>query len=385
MPTPSRFPIPSFAGWCRRIPSFAGRCPRIALSFALAAAACGIETDLIGEPPAPPNSQPPAVVNPIQLDRVVQATEPVVDILFVVDNSSSMGDEQQNLNANFPAFIPYFVGSGLDYHIGMTSTEVQRPDHTGKLRTGFGYRFIDDQTVDAEAVFEAMTNSLGVIGGSIESGRAAAYHALELKRDTPFNEGFYRDEAELHIIFVTDADDYSGAQPVTRNEFLQWAASLKSRPSLVTMHSIVGLQNDGFCPSGYRPGISYLQYADVTGGITYSICETDWGPLLTSLGLQTAGLKREFFLTRMPVVAPELLIQVQVREPGVDGGDPVTRSFELCFAGEEVEDPECEAVYNSGRNSVTFLDYLPSPLAEVLLTYHLAEEFSAGVVDEDVF
>lgn len=350
-------------------------------------AGCGIETDLIGEPPVPPNSEPPQIVNPIQEDRLVQATEPVVDVLFVIDNSSSMGDEQNILNANFPAFIPYFVGSGLDYHIGMVSTDVDLPNHSGKLRTGLGYRFIDDQTEDPEAVFEAMTASLGVIAGSVESGRAAAYHALELKRDTPTNEGFYRENAELHMIFVSDDEDQSGQNPVTRSEFLQWAANLKSRPSLVTMHAIVGLQNDSACQAtgGAIPGLSYLRYAEASNGITYSICQPDWDPVLTGLALQTTGLKREFFLTQLPVTSPELLLRLQVRELPVDGAPPVTRDFDVCLAGEELEDPECQVVYQASRNSVTFLEYLPVPLSEVLVTYHLAEEFSAGVVDEEVF
>src|SRR5262245_13379481 len=52
-----------------------------------------------------------------------------IDILFVIDNSGSMGDEQVNLASNFPMFgqlIDTYVNSSgktLDYHVGVTTTD----------------------------------------------------------------------------------------------------------------------------------------------------------------------------------------------------------------------------------------------------------------------
>ncbi|MEZ4317725.1 MAG: hypothetical protein R3F61_09475 [Myxococcota bacterium] len=343
---------------------------------------CHIENDLTAEPADPTVSVPPEPENPIQIDRIVQATEPVVDVLFVVDNSSSMGDEQNALQTNFPPFIEYFVNSGLDYHIGMVSTDVQREDHTGKLRMFQDYRFIDNDTPDPVGIFQGMVGTLGVLSGSVESGRAAAYYALELRVDTPRNEGFLRDEAELHLIFISDADDQSGNNPVSRPEFMQWAANLKSRPSLVTMHAIVGLSPDPACGgSGFRPGFAYINYANVTGGVLYSICEDDWGPALNALGLQTSGLKKEFFLSRIPVTAPELLLEITVTYVNEDGQE-ITRGFEVCTPATETE--TCEVLYQAGRNSISFLDYTPDPYAEVVVEYFIAENFAAGAVTEDV-
>src|SRR5215211_6641760 len=50
-----------------------------------------------------------------------------VDILFVVDNSSSMREEQGNLSRNFPRFIEALsqIEGGLpDVHIGVVSTDL---------------------------------------------------------------------------------------------------------------------------------------------------------------------------------------------------------------------------------------------------------------------
>src|SRR5690349_494813 len=54
-----------------------------------------------------------------------QVFDPKVDILFVVDNSGSMGTHQQNLSANVSKFTQAFIkGSILDYNIGIVTTDM---------------------------------------------------------------------------------------------------------------------------------------------------------------------------------------------------------------------------------------------------------------------
>ena len=62
-------------------------------------------------PPAGvPNDRPlPIETN---TDKLVQVQVPEVDILWVVDNSCSMSEEQSALQANFPIFMDFFLGSG---------------------------------------------------------------------------------------------------------------------------------------------------------------------------------------------------------------------------------------------------------------------------------
>ncbi len=67
-------------------------------------------------------------------DEFVQNTAAMVDILWVVDNSSSMGEEQNGLAQSFNAFINNLVLSGVDYHVGVVATD--SPD--GTLHQGAG-------------------------------------------------------------------------------------------------------------------------------------------------------------------------------------------------------------------------------------------------------
>jgi hypothetical protein len=50
-----------------------------------------------------------------------------VDILFVIDNSGSMAEEQARLARNFPAFVARLEDMGADYRIGITTTDVKHP------------------------------------------------------------------------------------------------------------------------------------------------------------------------------------------------------------------------------------------------------------------
>jgi hypothetical protein len=56
-----------------------------------------------------------------------RATNTDVDFLFVIDNSGSMGPAQANLATSFPAFIEALEASGVNYRIGITTTDNGNP------------------------------------------------------------------------------------------------------------------------------------------------------------------------------------------------------------------------------------------------------------------
>ncbi|MCB9670609.1 MAG: VWA domain-containing protein [Alphaproteobacteria bacterium] len=322
----------------------------------------------VDPPPVVPN--PPAAINPVQIDRIVQVAQPQVDILFIVDDSCSMYEEQTALAQNFPQFMSYFLGSGLDYHIGVTTTDTENPTIAGKLRRAQNQNYIDENTPNPSGVFSGMANA-GTGGSVEETGRAAAYQVLQTKRDLPRNEGFYRDEASLHMVFISDEEDQSVSPSL--QEWNQWMRNLKWADDMVTSHAITGIPGQE-CSAIFEPGQLYINYANRTNGVIFNLCSTNWGPLLEELGLQTSGLKREYFLSKIPVTDPwSLQVKVVV---DIDGNQ-VTRRFTSCLAGEEVEDPECDVTYNPGRNSIVFLEYVPDPFSEIYAEYNIRELYQA--------
>jgi hypothetical protein len=157
-----------------------------------------------------------------------------VDILFVIDNSPSMQEEQDNLARNFPAFIDELrKGQGLpDVHIGVVTSDLGagsldasscHPGGQGGRFQGWdqgcglepGQRFIAategeltrNYQGDLASVFACMAR-VGDSGCGYEHQLAATAKALSAQR-TPENAGFLRDDALLQIVLITDEDDCS--------------------------------------------------------------------------------------------------------------------------------------------------------------------------------
>jgi hypothetical protein len=171
------------------------------------------------------------------------------DILFVIDDSVSMGDEQALLRAGLYAFIETLDASPIanDFQVGVTNTSVRgftdgSTSYTGGpsasvpypqgalvaiLKDGSGNpvpgafdydfaggAFVGPRILDGGAatmVGDFQANVLvGVDGSSREQPFAAARLALEQSAPGGVNEGFLRPGARLAIVFLSDEDDCSG-------------------------------------------------------------------------------------------------------------------------------------------------------------------------------
>lgn len=331
----------------------------LVLGLALGAG-CTIDNGLKGSSEATGAYNPPDLSVPKQVDEITQVTVPAVDVLFIVDNSGSMAEEQRALRDNFSLFMQYFTGSGLDYHVGVVSTDCDSPRNKGVLvedSTG-GSAFIDDSFTGEEATasFQQRAN-LGTNGSSDERGKDAAWAALVTNASSS-SAGFMREEADLSVIVISDERDWS--RDVTVNEFSSWMTSLK--PDGATyFSSVVGLGNG--CVTAER-GTGYLEVTDNVGGIEWDICSTDYASLLDQLGLQAAGLKNEFYLSLVPV---EDSIQVSVTDPE-----------------DNVTDYEAGAdwTYSASRNSISFLEVFPDPLSVVNITYDVLSTSGDPTVEQ---
>jgi hypothetical protein len=262
-----------------------------------------------------------------------------------------MEEEQTALANNFGFFINYFLGSGLDYHVGVVSTAWDDAVERGRLREARGYKWIDADTANPADVFRSMAQ-MGVTGPSDEKGRAQVFGAIELLGERN-NAGFYREDAALAVVVISDENDASGRTPIDLNGFIGWLDQLKDDSEKTSFSSIVGPQ--GGCATAVE-GTDYLKVTRAVGGIEFSICERDWSSVLEDLGIQAAGLKREFFLSAVPVDDTlEVWVEVEGERRDFDEG--------------------ADYVYSRARNSVRFVTYVPDPLSEVFVQYKpLAED-----------
>lgn len=322
---------------------------------------------------------PPDLSAPVVMDRVVQSPEQTIDILFVMDTSCSMSEEQEALDANMPSFMQFFLDSGLDYHLGVVSTNMDpRYSDAGLLTVSEdGTRFITPETRDPFATFTQLA-VLGTDSHSDEQGRRAAWSAIELFGATE-NAPFYRDDATLSVVVISDEDDQSGTAPVDLPEFIGWLDGLKSGGPAQTSFSAIVADTDRCATSSFNVGDDYIEAVHATGGVLWSICTDRWDLALEQLGMEAAGIRSEFFLSQVPVPGT---LHVEVREPSGE-------LFEVALVEAPTPPqawvdgvPPWEAAYDRARNAVQFYEQLPSPQAEFLATYESLANNPVGTGDD---
>lgn len=329
------------------------------LPFVLLLAACS-DYDLNGPDMHDGKYNPPDLGAETNVDNITQVTVPSVDVLWVIDNSGSMAEEQKALRDAFPQFMRYFTDSGLDYHVGVVSTDMDNRNESGKLvqDSSKSSRYVDSTMSEDEAISSFRERAtLGINGSSSERGNDAMYAALVTERDKT-NAGYYRDEASLSVVIISDEVDQSR---ISTNEVISFLEQLKPEEGMVTYSSIVGPAPNG-CATAER-GRGYLEVTEAIGGVTASICDSDWSDLLAELGLQAAGLKREFFLSLVPV---EDTIAVTIK----DGKD------------ETEYDRGDDWTYDRARNSITFKEVVPDPLTVVSISYEVLASGGAEIETE---
>lgn len=258
--------------------------------------------------PAAPAGAPQPVDPTVQTDVILQVTDPVVDVLWVLDNSPSMGYERLALAQAFPSFIEPFIESGADYHVGVITTDMDAEDQSGRLRIANGVRWVSPTDEAPDATFLSMaTQAIHPIveghGAVRERGREAVFTALyDESLPGGYNEGFLRDDRDgwLHVTVVTDEDDDTDDQWLSPSTFAQFLLDQRARPQRVTFNSVVSW----ITLYGATRGDDYMEVTHMVGGQTASVHAVDWDAFLAELGGLQAPLspREEFFLSRTPVV-----------------------------------------------------------------------------------
>ena len=165
-----------------------------------------------------------------------------MDLVFVVDDSGSMVEEQDNLAANFEGFIAvldaYRTDSGepLDYRVAVTTSgrdldytiapdpvvvpgfpPIEVPPQSfseqgddGAFRQGCDMqrRWIERGDTDVSSTFSCVAK-VGTGGPSIEMPLYTTQLALTERMSDGTNQGFLRDDALLAVVILSDEDDCS--------------------------------------------------------------------------------------------------------------------------------------------------------------------------------
>lgn len=157
----------------------------------------------------------------------------------------------------------------------------------------------------ADEIFAELV-AVGVSGSGIEMGLEGARLALSEPLISTDNAGFLRDAANLNIILLSDEEDSS---PYSTHDYLRFFTELKGEAAyrdhgLMTVSGVVGSEEPPYegaasCESSNGAatyGSRYVSVVERTDGVLESICDEDFSPIATELGLLASGLELVFEL-----------------------------------------------------------------------------------------
>ena len=281
-------------------------------------------------------------------DRFDQEIRPKTDVVFTFDWSGSI-QVHAGIAAQIETMTQTLDAANVDYNIIAVVADDGCP---------LGGKGPVNATLSGAAQTErfeeqACTNTSSCIFAGANQERAlmmmeAAFSATNLGAGG-CNEGVFRDEAELHLISLSDEPE----QSVDGYEkYLRLFRGLKEDPADVTFHGI-----GGDMPSGCGNAAAYANYYEAvvaTGGAFRSICDYDYIGHMEALGAAVTPDRRSFPLSTWPVTGT---LSVEVEGTPLESGwsydaeanrvvfeenkEPVSGTS---FSFHYVEQPECEAL-----------------------------------------
>ena len=305
----------------------------------------------------------------VQVDEFAQLGKPKVDIIFYIDASSSMSQEQAAIASNLGAFVQFAEAQGLDYQIGVTSTAIDSDDEAGRLASAAvgttqasiysgpaANRIVTPQSVPSPGAVFAANVSFPYDSGvaNDESGLAAAELSLSPPVIYGHNSGMVRSDAVLSLIFVSDEPDQSSGSV---DYYINFFLSIKGfrNTNLFSASAITAPYPPGSCSGSGGSATSsgrYIAVAERTGGVFQSICTSSWSRSLEDLSTTAFGFKSRFFLTNQPVISSLAVL--------VDGASLPQQSASGTI----------NWTYDYSTNSINFAPYsTPEPGSQIRVEY----------------
>ncbi|MBL7716681.1 MAG: hypothetical protein JNL01_14550 [Bdellovibrionales bacterium] len=325
---------------------------RIALSFlslvTLASfTACGKDPDLLYYRNPPPREE---AFQEAQVRELVNGGK--VDILFVIDNSGSMGPHQTALSQATGDFIGEFVkrGTGFDWQIGIISSDISQQPFLG-FSPGSK---CDKNTPFPESVFKSAVARVGTMGDSTE--RFFQPMIQHLSRGTFLRKGAY-----FAVFFMTDVYEQSSATP---QQYYNQLTSLVGDAARTLVYGAYASSDNPNCSpetTWYWNGTSsyerrWKDFFSLSKGATrYDLCTRN-------LGTQMADFAKDLIVK---VDSPKILLKDR----------PVPYTIRLEYQGQVLEGGRDTGVwfYDYQLNAIVFrtLDVFPIDTAKVQITYQV--------------
>jgi hypothetical protein len=237
----------------------------------------------------------------------VEKNQKKSDILFVIDNSTSMKYEQTKISQRFDKFIDQI--QGLDWQIAITTTDSNsnKTWGDGKL-VAFenGQYFLKpDLGLNLAQKLFAQTVQRKETGSDIEMGIYGTYRSLERSINPTSSldqehSRFFRSDSALSVVVVSDEDESANSIKNKAENLIKLIEKKWSKNKIFQFNSIIAYTNQCLSTKGMTYGRAYENLTKSTGGILGDICADNYSKILKELGQGVVNLHKSYSLKCEP-------------------------------------------------------------------------------------
>lgn len=213
-----------------------------------------------------------------------------IDILFVVDESGSMDDEQAILQQSMQGFYEELISEkfiNLQWRVGIKST-----DNTD----GGVYDYVD--WTSQNPLFELSTLTMLLSENDKEAGFSSALWSMSNDVD------FHRKNADLLIIYISDEEEQTD---IEIGEYNSLISLFKEEPFIVTESAIVATYESETRCSQADMGKRYIEVSEVV----VDLCDTqNWIKTLEYAAEHIPTLNTTWYLTEVPLDSENIQVEI---------------------------------------------------------------------------
>jgi hypothetical protein len=245
-----------------------------------------------------------------------------IDILFVIDNSDSMDEEQKNMAQRISNFIEKI--KDLNWQIGVTSTDprTHAPDSSCDSAIDFGctqvplehgdggltkfkngqYVLNSELTVSEAQNYLGKAIQMGTGGSSSEEGIRATFRALEKSLDGRYvnHKKLIREKSAFAAVLISDEEESDNEFRNTPSNLINFVNSTWKNQKSFKYHSMINLPEFKCLNNDLGFGYEYAKLSRLTEGIIGSVCQDNYSKDLASIGQDVREQVTSFPLDCLP-------------------------------------------------------------------------------------